>query len=158
MVGTYFSAGSILASWPRPQTGSFGLKNNAWWILFLILIAASALVLALHCCHRDCYETRILACQSSAWKVWLALCNKRVKADFFLYNWLIISFFGCAGSSFCCTQASPCGEQGLLSRPWGSTLSAQASSCRGFSCCGARAPGCVGFSSCSSRTPGAQGH
>ena len=71
---------------------------------------------------------------------WLSV-SKSVKADFFLYHWLTI-FFLVVLDLCCCTQASVFGERGLLS-----SRSAQASSCRGFSCCRARALGRVGFSS-----------
>ena len=58
----------------------------------------------------------------------------------FLFILIILSIFGCAGSSLLCRLFSSCGKQGLLS-----SCGVQASHCSGFSCCGARAPGHLGF-------------
>ena len=64
----------------------------------------------------------------------------------YIFKYLYLLIFGCAGSWLLHGLCSSCGEWMRLS-----SCAAQASSCGGSSCCGAQARGLTGFRSCSSQ-------
>ena len=69
------------------------------------------------------------------WKHWILATGPPGNSFFFFFNFIYLFIYGCVGSSFLC-------EGFLQLRQVGATLhrGAQASHCRGLSCCGAQAP------------------
>lgn len=63
----------MLALLLEPKPGPFYLKENVWVRFCSVFFLGSIWVLTVYCCHRDCFKTWMLPCQTSAVKTPRAL-------------------------------------------------------------------------------------